>query len=304
MHEEPFNLLGIPPKDWAKTPESVRLALLSLLDIAQAQSTQIKDLQTRMRHLEAKLGQTSRNSSKPPSSDPPSAPPKPPRVSRGRGAGGQIGLAGQQRPLIPPDQVDDPVELLPQQCPHSQSIFPPQLPTFGEPRRTQVWELPEIRPHITEYRQHTRCCPECRQLVMAELPADVPPGAFGPRATALMAVLRGEYRLSLDDTTDFLAQVCHLPISSGCIVTSCRRASEALASVDAAIQAVVQASAHVNVDETSWPFLPTRGWLWTAVASVATCLHIHASRGQDGLTALLGDAYCGIVTSDRLTTYQ
>jgi hypothetical protein len=75
MHEEPFNLLGIPPEDWAKTPETVRFALGSLLDIVQAQSQQIKELHIKVRDLEAKLGQSSRNSSKPPSSDPPSVPP-------------------------------------------------------------------------------------------------------------------------------------------------------------------------------------------------------------------------------------
>jgi hypothetical protein len=47
------------------TPEVVQLALLSLLDIVQAQSTQIKQLQTLVQELQAKLGQTSRNSSKP-----------------------------------------------------------------------------------------------------------------------------------------------------------------------------------------------------------------------------------------------
>ena len=88
MHEEPINLLGIPLEDWAKTPESVRLAVLSLLDIVQAQSAQIKELQTHVRDVQAKLGQTSRTSSKPPSSDPPTAPPKPPKVPRGRKAGG------------------------------------------------------------------------------------------------------------------------------------------------------------------------------------------------------------------------
>lgn len=48
MDKEPINLLGISAADWAKTPESVQLALCSLLDIVQAQSTQIKDLDARV----------------------------------------------------------------------------------------------------------------------------------------------------------------------------------------------------------------------------------------------------------------
>src|SRR5262249_38890208 len=164
--------------------------------------------------------------------------------------------------------------------------------------------LPPIAPCITEYRQHTVCCPQCQQLVTADVPAATPPGAFGPRATALMALLRGRYRLSLDDTAEFLADVCHLPISSGSIVTSCERVSEALAPVDAAIQAFVQAQPLVNADETSWPTQTRRGWLWVAVCTLATCFRIHISRGQQALRALLGEHYGGVVGSDRLSSYK
>ena len=304
MEEEPLNLLGISPEDWAITPHAVRLALLSLLDSIQSQSGQLSALTTRVRDLEAKLGQTSRNSSKPPSSDPPSAPPPPPRVPRGRKAGGQPGHDGHQRPLVPPEQVDTPVELLPAQCPHCQTAFPADHPTVGGPRRTQVWEIPAIRPAITEYRQYTCCCPSCRTLVTADLPPDAPPGAFGPRATALMAVLRGRYRLSLDDAAAFLTDICNLPLSAASIVTSCDRVSAALAPVDATIQTVVHRVDWVHADETSWPTETRKGWLWVAVCAIATCFRIHPSRSGPALRQLLGDAYRGIVGSDRYRVYD
>lgn len=304
MHDEPFNLLGVSADDWAKTPESVQLALLSLLDIVRAQSGRLRELETLVRELQVKLGQTSRNSSKPPSSDPPSAPPRPPRPARGRKAGGQVGHDGHQRPLVPPDQVHEPIELLPQQCPTCQMALPPDLPDLAPLRRTQVWELPPIEPIITEYRQHTVCCPQCQHLVTADLPADAPPGACGPRATALLAVLRGRYRLSLDDAVEFLADVCRLPISSGSLITRCERVSAALEDVDAAIQTAVQTQPQVNVDETSWPTETRSGWLWVAVSAIAVCFRICTGRGQDELRALLGASYRGIVTSDRLSAYK
>ena len=49
MHDEPFNLLGVSPDDWAQSPESVQLALLSLLDIVQAQSGRLRELETLVR---------------------------------------------------------------------------------------------------------------------------------------------------------------------------------------------------------------------------------------------------------------
>ncbi|MBC8161045.1 MAG: IS66 family transposase [Roseiflexaceae bacterium] len=304
MHDEPFNLLGISDDDWANTPVAVRHALYSILEIVQAQSAQIKALQTQVRDLEAKLGQTSRNSSKPPSSDPPSAPPKPARVPRGRKAGGQPGHEGHQRPLVPPERVDEVIELRPTACDRCQTVLAADLPLTQTPRCTQVWELPPIQPYITEYWQHTVCCPHCHEPVTADLPADAPPGAFGSRATALMAILRGRYRLSLDDAAEFLSDVCQLPLSTASIVTSCERASAALAPVDTAIQATVQAAPHLNADETPWPTETRRGWLWVAVSTLATCFRIHASRGKAGLQQVLGDAYRGIVGSDRYLVYD
>src|SRR6266542_2842935 len=284
----PFNLLGVAADDWAQTPETVQLALLSLRDIVRAQSQRLRELETVVRELQAKLGQTSRTSSKPPSSDPPSTPPRPPRPARGRKAGGQVGHAGHQRPLVPSDQVHDPIELQPQQWPTGQTALPPDLPDVAPRRRTQVWELPPIEPIITEYRQHTVCCPACQQLVTAELPADAPPGACGPRATALMALLRGRFRLSLDEVEEFLADVCQLPLGSASIVRGCERVSVALAPVDAAIQEAVQTQPYVNVDETGWPTETRKGWLWVAVSAVAVCFRSGTGRGQDELRALLG----------------
>jgi transposase len=304
MYEEPINLLGIPPEDWAITPESVRLALLSLLDIVRAQSGQITDLQTQVRDLQAKAGQTSRNSSKPPSSDPPSAPPKPPKVPRGRNAGGQPGHAGTTRPLVPPERVDEPIELLPNQCPGCATVFAADLPTLGGPRRTQVFELPVTQPHIIEYRQHTRCCPGCRQLVTADLPPDAPPGAFGSRATALIALLRGRFRLSINDVAECLTELWNLPLCTASVVMSCERVSAALAPLDAAIAEAVQTAPSLNVDETSWPTETRRGWLWVAVSPSATCFRIHPSRSGPALRALLGEAYYGIVGSDRYLVYD
>jgi hypothetical protein len=45
MDDEPFNLLGVSPDDWAKTPETVQLALLSLLDIVRSQSGRLRELE-------------------------------------------------------------------------------------------------------------------------------------------------------------------------------------------------------------------------------------------------------------------
>lgn len=283
--------------DWAQTPPDVQLAFLTLVDL-------VRELSARVQDLEQRLKQTSRNTSKPPSSDPPSTPPPPPRTPRGRLRGGQPGHADQQRPLLPTDQVDTIVPLRPTVCTHCQTPLAADLPISGPVWYCQVWELPPITPIVTEYQQQTVCCPSCQHAVTADLPADLPPGAFGPRLTALIGLLHGGYHLSMRTTAALLADVCGVDLSVGGIAASCVRLSAALAPVDAAIQTHIQCQAHLWIDETSWREGPQRGWLWVAVSPHATCFRIDPSRGQGMLRRLIGEDYRGIVHSDRGSAYH
>jgi hypothetical protein len=89
--------LLLPPETWAAT-----------LPAAQAL---IVTLQARVRDLEARLGQTSANSSRPPSSHPPQAPLRPKAPPSGRQRGGQPGHPGACRALLPAEQVDEVVRV-------------------------------------------------------------------------------------------------------------------------------------------------------------------------------------------------
>src|SRR5215475_4148480 len=220
---------GITVEDWAATPVVVQQFLLASLTVVTLQQQQIVQLSARVADLEARLNQHSQNSSKPPSSDPPSAPPRPPRVSRGRKPGGQAGHPRHDRPDPDPDQID-----------HVRDHYPAVCPTCHDPvanlRRdacavhTQyVWELPVVRPEITAHQYHTVCCPGCGGLVTADRPADVPPGAFGPRTAAAITILHGDYHLSDRNLPRLLHDFFGLPISLGSVVALQQTGSAALA---------------------------------------------------------------------------
>jgi transposase len=291
----------IPPlvsaADWALTPPDVRTAFLSVVQM-------VRELSARVQDLEAQLKLTSRNSSIPPSSDPPSAPSKPPRVQRGKPKGAQVGHPNQQRPLLPSDQVDEMVVCHPQQCPDCQTRLTPDLPDALPPSRQQVIELPPIVAHVTEYQCRIISCPHCQHLVRGVLPPEAPPGAFGPRLTALIGLLHGRYRHSARETVSFLDEVCGVTVSLGSVVHSCGRMCDALAPLDRAIHERVQADMRLWVDETSWREGTQRGWLWGAVSTQASCFRIHASRGQQALRELIGTDYDGVVHSGRASVYH
>src|SRR3954449_251292 len=81
-------------------------------------------LHERVQELEARLGQTSANSSRPPSSDPPQAPARPKAPPSGRKRGGQPGHRGTFRGLLPVEQVDEIVVVVPKACRHCHQPFP------------------------------------------------------------------------------------------------------------------------------------------------------------------------------------
>ena len=285
--------LGIPPADWEATPPTVRAVMLSLLD-------QVQTLHTRVTDLEARLSLSSANSSRPPSSDPPSAPP-PKRPPAGRARGAQPGHPGHQRELLPPGQVDDFVIHRPTACPDCQSALPHDLPAT-EVLRQQVWDVPPLRPHVTEHQFPTLTCPHCRATVRAARPPEVPPGSFGPQLVALVALLHGRYRMSTREVALLLSDLWHIPLSLGSVPALYQTASRALVPVYAEVQAVVQAQPVANVDETGWQECHQQRYLWVAVTLVGT-LFLIGRRSGATLASLLGAAFGGIVGSDRYSAY-
>jgi transposase len=290
MQTEQPPLPEITPADWAVTPSAVQAVLVALL--------------AHLADLEARLNQHSGNSSQPPSSDPPSAPPKPPRTPRGKPRGGQPGHPGQHRPLLPPEQVDEMVTHAPEQCPHCTADLPADLPDAAPVQRHQVTEVPPITPHVTEHRLRAVCCPHCQRQVRAPLPDGVSTSVFGPRLTALVALLHGRYRLSDREVVDVLADVVGVELSLGSVPACCNRVSTALAPVYEALEKTLPQQPVVHVDETSWKECGKRVWLWVVVGTAATVFRIAASRGKQVWQGLLGTAYAGILTSDRLSAYN
>jgi transposase len=303
--------IGITPDDWAATPLAVRQCVAALLNIVTQQQhiiadhqQQIVQLQARLVDLEARLNQHSQNSSKPPSSDPPSAPPRPARPPRGRSRGGQPGHTRHERPLPDPDHSDVVRDHYPDTCSHCQTSVAHIARDACAIQIQYVWEIPLVEPHITAHHYHTVCCPGCGELVTAPRPPDVPPGSFGPRTAATIAMLHGRYRLSDREIPALLQDFAGLPISLGSVVDLQQTVSAALAPVYSDIQTTVQQQAHVNMDETGWKEAGKRRWLWVIVSTVATLFHLAVNRSGKVITSLLGDEFTGLVSSDRLKSYQ
>ena len=289
-HAEPP---AISADDWAATPPAVRT-------LVQEQAARIARLEERIAALEERVQQTSRTSSRPPSSDPPSAPRRRTQPPSGRPTGGQVGHEGHGRPLLPPEQVDQIVEVKPEACAQCGA---PLAGEDGEPARHQVSDLPRSVPVVTEYRRHTLTCGACGTATAAPWPEEMPRGGFGPRTQATVAYLAGRLGISQRDVTELLGVLFHLDLSLGSIAALEQQVSAAVATPVAEAQAYVQQQPAVNADETGWHEGRQRMWLWTAVTPLVTVFLVLATRGRTGAQTLLGATFAGIVGSDRWSGY-
>jgi transposase len=278
---------GISAEDWAATPPAVRRLVLELLK--------------RLVEVEARLHQTSRNSSNPPSSDPPSAKPRPAKEPSGHKSGGQPGHEGHRRQLKPESEVDQILDVRPEQCGQCGTLLLGEDP---EPERHQVTELPRITPIVTEYRRHRLCCVACGASTQAAWPATMPPGSFGPRVHATVGYLTGRIGASQREVQDILATLCQTEGSVGSVGALEQTVSEALATPVAAAATYVQRQPVRNADETSWREKTKRVWLWISVTPLVTIFRVLKSRGAAAAKELLGEDVGGTIGTDRYAGYH
>jgi len=299
-----------PVSERRPTPPAPDHALLEQVATLRLENAALRAenavLQACIRELEARLGQNSSNSSRPPSSDPPQAPPKRRAAPSGRQRGGQTGHPGAHRALLPVEQVDEIVAVVPECCQHCQQPFPATAAgrCRGRVWRHQVVELLPLGVQVTEYRMIARRCPACGKRTRADLPAGVPRRPFGARLTAVIALLSGRYRLSRREVRQLLQDLWQVRVSLGAVVRQEQAQSAALAPVVEEARAAVVEAAVVNMDETGWREEQRRAWLWTAVTGALTVFLINRSRGGAVVEALLGSAFTGVVGSDRWSAYS
>jgi transposase len=250
--------------------------------------------------LKEKLGVSSNNSSKPPSSDGPTARnERKKKAPSGRKPGGQPGHERSIRPLVPLEEVAKMVTCKPARCGKC------ALPLHGEdpdPIRHQVFELPKVEPVVDEYQLHALRC-RCGHVTRADLPPGVPTRAFGPGVDAAVALLLTVYRMSRRMVPEFLQSFYGLTMAPGSVVKCQQAVSKAIAKPVEDAHAHVKTSGVKYCDETSWREARQRAWLWTVVTSTVTVFIIHARRTADAAKQALGPIH-GVLGTDRHGAYN
>ena len=283
----------ISDADLAATPPAV-------LAFIRWQSRQIALLTARVAELEAKLGKNSGNSSKPPStSHPHDKPAAGKKKKSNRKPGGQPGRDLHLRPLLPPEQCQEVIPCVPTECRRCGSAL---AGVDAQPIRHQVWELPEIKPIVTEYQQHRLVC-SCGCSTCGELPKGVPTGQAGPRLIAFAALLMANFRQSKRRAAQFMSMILNQPASPGWLVNLQNRAAEAIKPAYDELAAKLADEPAPHIDESPTKQGPSKAWVWTFVAATFTFFACRTSRAADVLKEILGNDFAGTIHCDRARMY-
>lgn len=277
--------------------------------IADAEK-QIADAEKQIADLERQLAtrkKNSTNSSKPPSSDGLAGAQRrrcSPRKKSGRKPGGQPGHMGQERQRVEkPDRTE---EVLPLQCKHCGTALP-QAPeerqTAGDVFCRQIVDLPEvILPVVTEYQYPKLVCPCCQKGTRAELRSEHA-HEIGERLTAVVSYLICARKMTRRDVRATLQDLFGVDISVGSVQKAWEETADAVEAPYTELEEALPSEPVLNGDETGSRTNGDKRWVWVLCSSWFVFYHIACSRGVEVLVELLGEAFAGILCSDRCPSY-
>jgi transposase len=251
----------------------------------------------------ASLLSNSTNSSKPPSSDGPRVTKLKKRKS-GRSPGGQKGHKGHKRELLPIEDVDHVHEHYPNACEKCAAPLDPETcEETSEPLRHQTFELPKIKPVVSEHRCHELGC-SCGHKTRAQLPVGIEQSQFEPRVHGAIAYLTSVHKIGRRGIVEIMNTLFGLPLCLGSVCNCIERVSPELEPVVEEARQSLPDSENLNIDETGWKCKGDRRYLWVFVSPLVVYFSIAASRGAKVLRSVLGNVFKGVITSDDHSAYS
>lgn len=246
----------------------------------EALTLRVEQLELENAELRARLNSNSRNSSRPPSSDGYRKKPAFSNKKNGK-QGGQKGHEGNT--LHQTNRPDFIVDCKPNHC-NCGHIFTEEFTEIAEKR--QVFDMPQPKLDITEYRIHKCTCPICGIENKGEAPIDVKaPVQYGKGVKSFVVLLNVYYKLPVKKIQTLFQDLFGYSINEATIQTAGEQCYVNLEETEAIIREKTIQQQVVNVDETGLRVKGSLHWLHTASTNFYTYLFVHKNRGEKALTS-------------------
>jgi len=175
-------------------------------------------------------------------------------------------------------------------------------------RRREVLHIPLVPVEVIEHIFIERRCPVCgkRQTPMADVLKNEVVGQHrvSLQTMALIATLREESRLPINQIQWFLQAVYGLDLSQGEIVAVLRAVAQRGQSQVTQIREQLKSSPVVHGDETSWREDGQNGYFWSFSTPQTSYFEYHHSRSGQIVEDVLGQAQRTTVTCDFYAAYN
>lgn len=175
------------------------------------------------------------------------------------------------------------------------------LPDRGHRRvgRSQVVDIPPVRPVVIEAWRYGMRCPTCGTWTVAPAPAGLEATrTFGPGIETLLGYLHERHHLSYERLVEVCRDVFDLSISEGAIAGALARLANRARPTYDAIGAFVRGSPVIGSDETSARVNGRNQWHWVFQTPEASYHVIVPSRGARVIDAFLDGAEPEVWGSD------
>lgn len=280
----------------AKTIET----LTARLDALEAR---VGELEAENAELKRRLGQNSRNSSRPPSSDGPEQTlPRSLRRKTGRKPGKQPGAQGFSLGLV--DDPDETFDYIPRCCSGCGAEL--KAATEAGVVRRQVTDIAPAQATVTEHRLHRRRC-GCGTVTTATAPAAVAdaPASYGPNLRAWVVYALVFQHIPVARVVELVTDLSGARPSAGWVCQVLRETAAALLEVEKVIRTLLTTAHILHVDETGTKVTGARWWLHVAATDTLTTYHLDRSRGRPAITNLgILDDFTGIAVHDCWASYN
>lgn len=261
---------------------------------------ELTELKIENAELRSLLNKNSTNSNKPPSSD---GYKKKPAFAKNKSnkQGGQKDHKGRTLHQIEhPDKV---LECPPENCTCGHEF---EKDEFILAEKRQVFDLPQPKLEVTEYRILKACCPNCGLTHKGVAPEGVnAPVQYGNGVKAYAVLLNVHFTLPFKKIQLLFGDLFGYSINESTICSADLQCYEKLGPSEEIIKSMVAASAVAHADETGMRVAGRLAWLHTATNTFFTYLFIHQKRGLEALKSdkSILDKIAGWLVHDCWSSY-